>query len=89
MNGLNELAMLGKLLWFLLAAGLIFMLMAPFLIWKNTAETTRLMRFMVEEQERTNELLEAMLEQQKPIDSIDNPENAPAPEDDAFALEED
>ncbi len=88
MNGLNELAMLGNLLWFLMAAGLLFMLMAPFLIWKNTAETTRLMRFLVEEQERTNDLLEAILEQQKSSTLTDDPKNAAIPENNAFTLEE-
>lgn len=67
-----ELAVLGNYLWFFLFVGLVFLLLAPVLIWKNTANTTRLMVDLLEEQERTNDLLAAILEQHAP-----SPKNEP------------
>lgn len=98
MNG--ELALIATYLWAFLALGIIFLVLAPFLIWKNTANTTALVTQLLEEQERTNDLLALMLKEQgkgnapqpaSPDNDNKAPEERPAEEssEEDFKLEED
>ena len=64
MNGLEQgLQNMGELLSYV---GLIVLVLAiglaasPLLLWWNSAKNTRLLRALLEEQERTNELLEKL-----------------------------
>ena len=88
MNAIHEMTILGQFFWFFLALGLIFLLLTPLLIWKNTANTTRLLVDLLGEQERTNELLEALLDGQR---AAPGPDSTPSPADETdseFTLEE-
>lgn len=82
-----ELHALGQMVWLAVIVVVLFLILAPVLIWHQTSKASRLLEDLLDEQEHTNELLRTLLkkgtvaaDEPEFLLSVRSPEPGPGPD---------